>query len=158
MARRRAPTDEQRTEIYDSTQRARANRPTKKGFESGEIAIPTKPDKGQTLEIGTPTEIDPPRKERSEPIRVISMKTPAEIAAENKAKRAAKQHKPEIRALADVVGQRSTPPRGMGNLAPPADPKERNVRKLRDWLIWGSILVIISCAVMLGVWFLAGNR
>ena len=45
----------------------------------------------------------------------------------------------------------------MGYLAPPADQKERNVRKVRDWLIWGSVLVIISCLVMLGVWFLAGR-
>jgi hypothetical protein len=155
MARKRPPSEELRTEIYDSQQRARAIKPTKKGFESGEIAIPTKPD---TVEIGTPTEIDPPRKERSEPIRVISMKTPAEIAAERKGKAEAKQHKAEIRSLSDVVGQRSTPPRGMGNFAPPANQKERNVRKLRDWLIWGSVLVIISCIVMLAVWFLAGRQ
>lgn len=143
MARQRPPTDELQTEVYGSPPRARAVKSTKKGFESGEI------------EIGTPTQIDPP-KERSEPIRVISMKTPAEIAAEKRAKLEAKQHKAEIRALSDVR-QNATPPRGMGYLAPPADPRERNVRKLRDWLIWGSVLVIISCAVMLGVWFLAGN-
>ena len=144
MARQRPPTDELKTEIYDSQQRARAAKPTKRGHQSGDI------------EIGTPTEIDPPRKERSEPIRVISMKTPAEVAAE-KQKLGAKQHKAEIRALSDVVRQNATPPRGMGYLAPPANQKERNVRKLRDWLIWGSVLVIISCVVMLGVWFLAGR-
>ena len=144
MARQRPPTDELKTEIYDSQQRSRAAKPTKRGHNSGEI------------EIGTPTEIDPPT-ERSEPIRVISMKTPAEVAAERKKKHTAKQHRAEIRALSDVVGNNSTPPRGMGYLAPPANQKERNVRKLRDWLIWGSVLVIISCIVMLGVWFLAGR-
>ena len=141
MARQRPPTDELKTEIYDSQSRTRGKKPTKRGHESGEL----------TLEIGTPTAIDPPR-ERSEPIRVISMKAPDEGK-----KVAAKTHRPEIRALSDVVGRNATPPRGMGNLAPPVNHKERNVRKLRDWLIWGSVLVIISCVVMMGVWFLAGR-
>lgn len=153
MARQRPPTDELRTEIYDSQQRARGIKQTKKGFESGDITVP----EPTAVEIGTPTEIDPPRKERSEPLRVISMKTPAELAAERTAKPEAKQHKAEIRALSDVIRHNATPPRGMGRLAPPANAKERNVRKLRDWLIWGSVLVIISCVVMLAVWFLAGR-
>ena len=140
MARQRPPTDELKTEIYDSQQRARMPKPTKRGHGSGEI------------EIGTPTEIDPPRKERSEPIRVISMKTPAEIAAE---KKQAKKQEAKIRPLSEVIRMDQTPPRGMGNLAPPANARERNVRRLRDWLIWGSVLVIIACTVMLGVWFLA---
>ena len=142
MSRRRPPTDEQKTEIYDSGQRARTNKPTRKGFESGEVQLPT------------PTEIDPPR-ERSEPIRVISMKTPAELAAEKKQVEQRK-HQVEIRALSDVMRQ-STPPRGHGYLAPPVDHRQRRVRRLRDWVIWGSVLVIISCVVMLGVWFLAGR-
>ena len=140
MARQRPPTDELKTEIYDSQQGRRMQRPTKRGHGSGEI------------EIGTPTEIDPPRKDRSEPIRVISMKTPAEIAAE---KKQAKKQEVKIRAISDVIRPDQTPPRAMGNLAPPANARERNVRKLRDWLIWGSVLVIIACTVMLGVWFLA---
>lgn len=144
MARQRPPTDEQQTEIYDSQQGKRAPKPTKKGFESGESGA---------VEIGTPTEIDPPRQE---PIRVISMKTPAEVAAEKK-KKSAKLHKVEIRALADAR-KHSTPPRGMGYLAPPADPRKARARKLRDVVIWGSVLVIISCIVMLAVWFLAAKR
>jgi hypothetical protein len=143
MARKRPSTDEQRTSIYDSQAGKRTKAETRKGFESG--SIPTIP------EIGTPTQIDPPR-ERSEPMRMISMKSPAEMAAE---KKQAKQHNVEIRALSDVVRKNQTPPRGLGNLAPPADPKERQNRKVRDWLIWGSVLVIISCVVMLAVWFLA---
>jgi hypothetical protein len=144
-ARRRPPTDELATEIYDSQQgqRTRVDKPTKKGFESGRV------------EIGTPTDLDPPKRAQTEPMRVISMKTPAEVAA-GKMKRSARQHKPQIRLLSEVVASKSaTPPHGMGFLAPPADPKERNVRKLRDWLIWGSVLVIISCVVMLAVWFIA---
>jgi hypothetical protein len=139
-ARQRPPTDELATEIYDSQgQRTRVDKPTKKGFESGRV------------EIGTPTDLDPPRRTQTEPLRVISMKTPAE-----QRKRSGRQHKAQIRLLSEVVATKSaTPPHGMGFLAPPADQRERNVRKLRDWLIWGSVLVIISCVVMLAVWFLA---
>ncbi len=148
MALKRPPTDESKTDLYDSQQRTRGKSPTKRGHESGE----------QTLDIGTPTAIDPPRAERSEPIRVISMKAREDTAdGEPKQKREAKQHRPAIRALSDVIGKNATPPRGMGNLAPPMNQKEHNVRKLRDWLIWGSVLVMISCVVMLGVWFLAGR-
>ena len=143
MARRRPPTDEQKTAIYDSQQRGRAAKPTKQGFESGQV------------EVATPTLVDKPRRDRSAPIRVISMKTPA--AAARAKKLTAKQHKPEIRSLADVVKKNATPAHGMGYLAPPANPKERRGRKLRDWLIWGSVLVMITCAVMLAVWFLAGR-
>lgn len=141
-ARQRPPTDELATEVYDAQRgRTRVDKPTKKGFESGSV------------EIGTPTELDPAPK--SEPIRVISMKTPAELAADKK-KRSGKLHKPQIRLLSEVTAAKNaTPPRGLGYLAPPADPKERNVRKLRDTLIWGSVLVIIACVVMLAVWFLA---
>ena len=82
--RKRRSTDEQKTGIYDSNVGKRAKSATRKGHESGsDIPLPTNmptlPDKGQTrVEIGTPTEIDRPR-ERSEPIQVISMKSPAEI-------------------------------------------------------------------------------
>jgi hypothetical protein len=162
MGRQRPPTDEQKTSIFDSKNLKRPKNPTKKGFESGEIAVPR-----ETLEIGTPTEFDPPRpvpvrqdKERSEPIRMISMKTPAEIAADKKQQKKlieAKKHRAEIRQLSDVVRAKTAPPIAMGNLAPPIDHRQRRGRKVRDWLIWGSVLVIISCVVMMGVWFLAGR-
>lgn len=140
MARKRPPTDELATEIFEGPpgQRTRVDKPTKRGYPSGSV------------EVGTPTDMDPPAaQEPSAPIRIISMKD----AAERK-KRSVREHKPQIRLLSEV-SKSATPPRGMGFLAPPADPKERNVRKLRDWLIWGSVLVIISCVVMLAVWFLA---
>jgi hypothetical protein len=143
MARQRPPTDEQKTSIYDSQSGKRTKGVTKKGFESGELAIPT------------PTTVDAVPRDKSEPIRVISMKAPADA---EKQKVAGKQHKAaRIRPLSEVRPQHNTPPRGMGYLAPPADARQARGRKLRDWLLWGSVLVIISCVVMLGVWFLAGR-
>nr|MBA3457346.1 hypothetical protein [Deltaproteobacteria bacterium] len=63
-----------------------------------------------------PTEPAVPR-DRSEPMRVISMKTPGP-AAEPKPQRVLPAVK--LRALSEV---QSTPARAMGNLAPPRDPR-----------------------------------
>ncbi len=99
------------------------------------------------------TEIFDPSKLRAqpEPLRMISMKTPAELAAENQA-REVNRHQVKLRPLSEL-GSSLTPPRG--NLAPPRDPRVVRARRLRDLVIWGSAVVIVGCVVMLGVWFLA---
>jgi len=92
----------------------------------------------------------PPPGSGSEPMRVISMKTPADLDAEEKAQRVLPVVK--LRALSDV---HQTPPRGMGNLAPPRDPREARSRRVRDNIIWGSVAVILASFVTLAIWFLA---
>jgi len=158
--RSRPPTDEQKTGFFDSKSvRPRPKSETTRGYSSGEegtgvgleIASPTR------VEIATPTQVTRPTN-KSEPLRVISMKTPAELAAERKrAQAVAGQHqlKAEIRSLADVHKRNDTPAHGMGYLAPPRDVKHVRARRLREWVLWGSVVVIVSCAVMLAVWFLA---
>lgn len=91
----------------------------------------------------------PPR-DRSEPMRVISMKTPADLELEDKAQRAPPVVK--LRAISEV---RQTPPHGMGHLAPPRDPREVRARRVRDNVIWGSVAVILASVVTLAIWFLA---
>jgi len=91
----------------------------------------------------------PPR-DRSEPMRVISMKTPADLEHEEKGQRVLPVVK--LRAISEL---RQTPPRGMGNLAPPRDPREARSRRLRDNVIWGSLVVILASIVTLAIWFLA---
>lgn len=91
----------------------------------------------------------PPR-DRSEPMRVISMKTPADLEREAKGQRVLPVVK--LRAISEV---NQTPPRGMGNLAPPRDPREARSRRLRDNVIWGSLAVIVASIVTLAIWFLA---
>jgi len=160
-ARSRPPTDQQKTSTYDSSRDARA-----------EV-------RGAAVEIGTPTEVTPPRQdareggagaspeaaspgavagpERSEPLRVISMKAPRAAASEES--QPVKQHKPRLRRLSEVSPQRRaamTPPGGLGYIAPPRDPREVRTRRWREYVMWGSIVVILAAAVMLGVWFLAG--
>jgi len=155
-ARSRPPTDQQRTAIYD---------PERQGRRPG-------------VEMGTPTEVSPPRfeasrasperarSEPSEPIRVISLKGPpseerrAMQGPASEERRAVQAHQPRLRRLSEVSPQRrhtATPPGGLGYLAPPRDPREVATRRRREYLRWGSVVVILAVAVMLGVWFLAGR-
>lgn len=169
--RERPPTDELLTDIYESKdlQPRRAKPATNKGVPRGPGAKDSAKDSDER-----PTKLDlpsstatvpeaaavpaPVAQHKSEPIRVISMKTPAEIAAERKATDAvakARVHKAEIRALSDVIKRRDTPPGGIGYIAPPRDPKDVRSRRVREYVIYGSAVVIVSSIVMLAVWFLA---
>lgn len=132
-----APDDDDRkTEIYDSRPGKRSKSSTRRGHHQA----------GQ-VEQGTPTEVDAPPE-----LKVISMKTPAELAAE---KRSARQHEVKIRSLAEVHRRHDTPAGGLGYLAPPRDPREVRARRVRDYVVWASVVVIVGSAVMIGVWLLA---
>jgi hypothetical protein len=161
-ARSRPPTDEP-TEVYDSQPR-RSKQPTAQGAAPaprprtptarrrealGERVeeSATRPSASGSIEQATPTEVV--RHDRSEPIRVISMKTPADLEP----KQAAKLPVVKLRSLADVT--QSQPGLALGRLAPPRDPKEVRARRLRDYVIWGSVVVMLTCVVMLAIWFLA---
>lgn len=89
---------------------------------------------------------------QSAPIRVVSMKTPAEVEAEDRAQRALPQVR--IRAISEVSRQ-ATPPQGMGYLAPPRGPNVARPRRWQDFVIWGSVAVMVAAVVTLAVWFLA---
>lgn len=157
-ARSRPPTDEQKTQFFDSNSvRPRPKHETSRGYSSGDEGTGVRLETPTRVELATPTEVTAPPN-RGEPLKVISMKTPAELAAEKKrvhADQANRQLKAEIRSLADVHKQRQTPPGGMGYLAPPRDVKGVRARRAREVALWGSVLVIVACAVMIAVWFLA---
>jgi hypothetical protein len=157
MSRKRAPTDELLTDIYESKDRIpRAKQSTAKGHDTHETHD-TRVDRPPGVPPPLPPMLPPPEppQQPTPPIRVISLKTPAEIEAEEKQKLRARDHKVSIRPLSEIRKQHDTPAGGFGHLAPPRDPKEVRARRLRDHVIWGSLVVILACAVMLGVWFLA---
>jgi len=91
--------------------------------------------------------------ERSEPIRVISMKDNAE------APRPREDRVPlhvQLRSLAEVAGQRNKPEQ-LGRLAPPRDPRQAHARQVR-----GNILLIVggiglAAAIALVIWLVAGR-
>jgi hypothetical protein len=123
----------------------RAKGPTKRGHDAASGPPPrarTAPPDGQA----------PVPRDRSEPMRVISMKTPADLDAEEKEKAQRVLPVVKLRAISDL---HHTPPRGMGNLAPPRDPREARSRRVRDNVIWGSLAVILASIVTLAIWFLA---
>ncbi|MGN6110681.1 MAG: hypothetical protein ACTHU0_36600 [Kofleriaceae bacterium] len=115
-------------------------------------------------ERATPTVVErprvPPRPVQPAPaqIQVISMKAGA---APSEPTRGAGPGDPaprrvHLRPLSEVR-RTDTPPMGLGYLAPPRDPREVRARKLRDLLVWGSVVIVLGSAVMLAVWFLAGS-
>jgi len=128
----------------EPTRRQKA--PTKRGHDAAGKPAP----RAAAAPPGRRAPAPPPPGPRSEPMRVISMKTPADLDAEEKAQRVLPVVK--LRALADL---QQTPPRGMGNLAPPRDPREARSRRVRDNIIWGSVAVIVASFVTLAIWFLA---
>ncbi len=140
--RSRPPTDPQRTAIYDPERAPRAGEGA-----GAEIATPT--------DLAAPPLPLPPPPYDSQPIRVISLKAPGEASED---RRPVKQHRPRLRRLSEVAQRArvATPPGGLGYLAPPRDPREARTRRLRDYVLWGSVVVILAGAVTLAVWFLAG--
>ncbi|HSK01378.1 MAG TPA: hypothetical protein VK932_09060 [Kofleriaceae bacterium] len=125
--RSRPPTDQQRTAIHDP-ERAPGGQ-------------------GAGAEIARPYD--------SQPIRVISLKAPGEASED---RLPLKQHRPRLRRLSEVAQRArvATPPGGLGYLAPPRDPREARTRRLRDYVLWGSVVVILASGVTIAVWFLAG--
>jgi len=94
----------------------------------------------------------------SGPMRAVSMKTPADVAAQKPTNPKVVRPKiPEVK-LRSIAAQKGTPPRVTGNLAPPRD--EREDRKQRLWsnTFWASIAVIIASIVALAIWLIAGRK
>ncbi len=132
----------------------RAKAATQRGHDGASGPAP-RPSNPRALPLAAPhpsviqPAVQPPR-DRSEPMRVISMKTPADLDNEEKAQRVLPVVK--LRAISEI---HQAPTRGMGNLAPPRDPREVRSRRLRDNVIWGALAVILASVVTLAIWFLA---
>ncbi len=145
--------DEGKNRADDTARRTKA--PTQRGHDGAAGPAPRAANpRALPLAAPYPSVIqpaaEPPPHDRSEPMRVISMKTPADLEKAEKAQRVLPVVK--LRAISEI---HQTPARGMGNLAPPRDPREVRSRRLRDNVIWGSVAVILASIVTLAIWFLA---
>ena len=159
-ARKKPPTEDQKTDVYD-TGRSRTVRPTQKG-----LGRPSDGERKRVVELTTPTQVDPPPSSDTpalagpplsaspDPLalRVISMKTPAELAAERR-EREGREHVVKMRAISEV--SRHDTPTNLGRLAPPRDPAGARARRLREVVIWGSAVLLVASVVTLGIWLIA---
>lgn len=87
------------------------------------------------------------------PIRAISMKTPADPSLKPVAKPQREMPHVKLRAMSEM--SRANQPLNLGNLAPPYDPAQARARTVRDYVVWGSVAVMLASAIALAVWFLA---
>jgi hypothetical protein len=95
-------------------------------------------------------------REAATPIKVRSMKTPGassgEIPLPPEVPRP--QHQVKLRAISEIASNQR-PQLALGYLAPPRDPNAVRARRWRDFVVWGSVCVILACVVALGIWFIA---
>lgn len=94
-------------------------------------------------------------REAATPIKVTSMKTPGQasgpIPLPSDAPRVV--HQVKMRAISEMA--KPAPQLSLGYLAPPRDPNAVRARRWRDFVVWGSVCVILACVVALGIWFIA---
>jgi hypothetical protein len=128
-------------------------------FEGEATAVTPLPGRAQ-IELATPTDIDPQpaapfarRAERSEPIRVISMKAQSEPQ-----KPRAEDRVPlhvQLRSMAEIAGRDA--PIELGRLAPPRDPGQAPARHRRANALWACVAVVLACAIVLACWLVGGR-
>src|SRR5262245_21414487 len=164
--RARRPTDETGTEVYTPETR-RALVGASPGDRIAEQATPTEidselptpvassptPVEAMPVEQATPTVVAA-RPERSEPIRVISMKNRA--PSEPRAEEPRVPLHVQLRSMAEVAGTHGRAA-GLGHLAPPRDPQQARRRRQRDNVVWACAAILLACAISLGIWFIAGR-
>jgi hypothetical protein len=155
---------------------------TRKGFETGRTKAPTRPGRPRDANVPTPiasAEPDdektavagepimtprppkipsqPPPRERSAPIQVISMKTPGEIDEDERARVPAVERKKmqvQLRAMSEIAKAPSLGGR-TGNLAPPRDPDDDRNRHIRTNVQWLVIGLAVAAIVASLVWLIA---
>lgn len=170
-ARARRPTDEVATKVLEPAPHGAGPGPGRPGaappdafvsFEQDPTEVTPLPGRAQ-IERSTPTAIDPPpappravgRPERSEPIRVVSMKDQLD-AAHRHAAEPTGPRRVQLRSLGEVADRHDTPLR-LGNLAPPRDPREVRARRVRSNLVRAGVAVAIAAAIAVAIWLIAGR-
>jgi hypothetical protein len=120
---------------------------------SAAVEYATRRDAEPGVSPGAP--IDRRRLERSEPIRVISMKDHTAVA-KPRSEDPRIQLQVQLRSMAEVAG-RSEAPVKLGHLAPPRDPRQARARRVRANVIWGCVAVALAGAIALAIWLVAGR-
>jgi hypothetical protein len=94
------------------------------------------------------------------PQRPNAVKHPADVAAAQAPKepKNVRPQIPQVKLRSIAEASRTTPSRGMGNLAPPRDPDVARKQRLWSNTFWASIAVIIASLVALAIWLIAGRK
>ncbi len=108
-------------------------------------------DAPTTLHKGDETQSAPPVPRAAQMV-AISMKTPTDLQV--RVEKVAREL-PHIKLRAMSEFSRAQMPQNLGNLAPPYDPAEARNRTVREYIVWGSLAVILACGIALAIWFAA---
>jgi hypothetical protein len=113
-------------------------------------------DSALDLGLATPTSLAA-RPERSEPIRVISMKDQAGAGQPRITEEPPRVPlHVQLRTMAEVAGMHD-PPSALGRLAPPHDPRQVRNRHRRDNLVWACVAIVLAGGISLAIWLIAGR-
>ncbi len=101
-------------------------------------------------DASAPIQVMSKKQGSSAPIQAISMKSPSEPAAAQGNQGTPMLARPKLRAMSEItpVNQQS-----LGHVAPPYDPEAARARKVREYVIWACVAVILASAIALVVWF-----
>ena len=105
--------------------------------------------------LATPTTVEPlppPPSQASQPLRVISRKSP-DVETGPVPREPVVPREVKVRQLAAL--RLVAPVLPMGNLAPPRDRREARSRHVRANLWWSVVAAVVAAIVGLLVWFLA---
>ena len=105
-------------------------------------------------EQATPTELTA-RPERSEPVRVISMKQQVEAGMPRTTVEPRVPLHLQLRTIAEVAGVHEAA--GLGRLAPPHDPRQARKRRRRANLAWAGVAVVLAAGISIAIWLIAGR-
>jgi hypothetical protein len=128
----------------------RGHKPTKRGPPAPTTKTDFDEAPTEIYESGDNLKPAPPAQQ----LVAISMKTPANPNLAPVVKPEREMPHVKLRAMSEVA--KSQIPQNLGNLAPPYDPAEARARTVRDYVVWGSLAVIIASGIALVVWLVAG--
>jgi hypothetical protein len=111
------------------------------------------PPPAQAIEQATPTELMA-RPERSEPIRVISMKDRAGEPRTAASEPRVPLHV-QLRSMAEVAGVHDAG--DLGRLAPPRDARRARARRRWDNALWSGVAIALAGGIAFAIWLVAGR-